>query len=144
MRGRNHGTDFPTQNLTIPRTWECACQVYTLGRFVCSQVLLAERLQLRGRDVRTGLRNHIGDHQQFVLFDFLTDAGAIGHGGVGLQHALDFIRRHAIAEALDDVVLAAQEPEIAILIDLGVIAGEEIAVVSIFGGLVGKIPVAQK
>src|SRR4029078_5179165 len=72
------------------------------------------------------------------------DACAVRHAGMALQHALDLVRRDAIAEALDDVVLAAQEPEIAVGIPPRVIAGEEPAIVLRVRGLLRLVPVLDE
>ena len=107
-------------------------------------MLNAECLQLFRRDIAARLRNHIGRDQQLVFFHFFADAGTIRDRGMRFQYAFDFVRRHAIAEALDDIVAASQEPKIAVVIDFGVVTGEKIAIVPILCRFIGLIPVTQK
>ena len=62
-----------------------------------------------------------------------------------LHHALDLVGRDAVAESLDDVVLAAQEPDVAVRVVARVVAGEEpAAVLERLGGFLGQVPVAQE
>ena len=60
-----------------------------------------------------------------------------------LQHALDLVRRDAIAEGVDEVVLAPEEPDVAILVLAGVVAGQEPVGAKARGGLLRLVPVAE-
>src|SRR6185503_13087514 len=143
-RRRDPRSDFSTKNFTIAGTWKLAREIHDLRRLVCGQVRAAEREQRIGGDARAVLRDHVRDHERLVAPRAFRDACAVGHAGMALQHALDLVRRDAIAEALDDVVLAAQEPEIAVGIPPRVIAGEEPAVVLRLRGLLRLVPVLDE
>src|SRR5437773_10261733 len=60
-----------------------------------------------------------------------------------LQHPLDLVRRDAVAEALEGVVLAAEEPEVAVGVAARVVAGQEPVAVEAGGRLLGLVPVAE-
>ncbi len=105
---------------------------------------MPESREFVGRDALAGVRDHVGDDEELVPARFLAHAGAIGDRGMALQHALDLVGRDAVAEALDDVVLAAEEPQVAVRIVSRVVAGEEPAVVTLLGRLLGEVPVAQE
>jgi len=63
------------------------------------------------------------------------DHGALGDGPVLEQRRLDLERADAVARGLDDVVVAADEPEVAVRVPVGAIAREVVAVAE--GVLVG-------
>src|ERR1700694_5863428 len=113
-RGGDLRSDLSTQNLTIAGTRKIPREVHDLRRLVGGEVLAPESEELLGRDPALRLRNDVGDHEALVGARILGDARAIGHRRMALQHALDFIGRDAIAEALDDVVLAPEEPQVAL------------------------------
>ena len=51
------------------------------------------------------------------------DDAALGHGRVREERALHFDRADAVRGDLDDLVGAAAEPEVAVLVDVGRVAG---------------------
>src|SRR6059036_4317476 len=60
-----------------------------------------------------------------------------------LQYPLDLVRRDAVAEALEQVVPAAEEPEVAVGVAARVVAGEEPVAVEAGGRFLGLVPVAE-
>src|SRR5689334_12799050 len=72
-RGRDPGSDFPTQNFTIPRAWEILGEVDHLGRLVRGEVPAAVVDELVGRGPGPRLRNHVRHHQALVVADLLGD-----------------------------------------------------------------------
>ena len=54
----------------------------------------------------------------------LDDDGRFGHGGVLEQGRLDLERADQVAGRVDDVVVAAGEPEVAVGVELGPVAGD--------------------
>src|SRR5258706_16156975 len=143
-RRRDPRSDFSTQNFTIGRARKFAREIHDLRRFVRGEMLAAEGKQRVGGNVRAFLGDHVCDDERLVASRALRDARAVRHAGMALQHALDLIRRNAIAETLDDVVLAAQEPEIAVGIAARVVAGEEPAVMLEFRRLLRLVPVLDE
>ncbi len=60
-----------------------------------------------------------------LALDLVGDAdhGGLGHGGVGDQGALDLRRAQAVAGDVDDIVDAAHEPDVALLVHPGAVPG---------------------
>src|SRR5438874_321150 len=143
-RRRDLRSDVPTQNFTIVGARQFGCEVDDLRRLVGGEAFAAEREELVGADAASRLRDDVCHDEALALLDLLGDARAIGDGGMALQHALDLIGRDAIAEALDDVVLAAEEPDIALGVAARVVPGEEPAVMPQARGLFRKVPVPQE
>ena len=108
-----------------------AREVDHLRRLVGREVLAPEGEQLLGRGVRArraGSRRPPPGACRRPASSATQAQSATA--GMALQHALDLVGRDAVAEALDDVVLAAEEPEVAVGVAARVVAGEEPAVVA--------------
>src|SRR5207245_4034233 len=67
----------------------------------------------------------------------------VRHLGMVLQHPLDLVRRDAVAEALEQVVLAPEEPEVAVGVAARIVAGQEPVAVEAGRRLLGLVPVAE-
>src|SRR5476649_2955715 len=143
-RGRDPRSNLSTQNFTISGARKILREVHDLRCLVGCEALAGESEELVGRRRGAGLRDHVGHDEALVGAGLLRDARAIGDRGMALQHALDLVGRDAVAEALDDVVLAPEEPEVAVGVAARIVAGEEPPVVLQLRGLVGKVPVAQE
>ncbi len=72
----------------------------------------------------SGAQNHVG--MDGVALDLVrqADGGRFGHGRVADQGALDLGRAQPVAGHFDHVVHPADDPEIAVLIFAGAVAGE--------------------
>src|SRR5258708_20680765 len=110
-RGGDLRSDFPTPNFTIAGARKILREVNDFRRLVGGEALAPESEQLVGRHRASGLSDDVGDHETFVGSRFLGDARAVRHRGVALHPALHLLRRDPIPEALDDVVLAPEEPQ---------------------------------
>src|SRR5258708_32905195 len=124
-RGGDLRSDVATKNFTIPRARKIFREVHDLRGLVRGEPLAPEGEQLVGGDRAARLRDHVGHDEALVRARFLGDAGAVRDCGMALQHAFHLVRRYAVAEALDDVVLAPEEPEVAVGVVARVVAGEE-------------------
>ncbi len=127
-----------TENFTIARARQIVREVHDLRGLVGRELLAPEGEELLGRDLRGGLRDHVGHDEPLVASRVLGDACAIGDRRMALHHALHLVGRDAVAEALDDVVLAAEEPEIAVLVVARVVAGQEPAAAPELRRLLGR------
>src|SRR5438132_6019244 len=87
-------------------------------------------------------RHDIGDHDELPGPDLLARDRRVRHLGMVLQHPLDLVRRDAVTEALEEVVLAAEEPEVTVGVAARVVAGQEPVAVEAGGRLLGLVPVA--
>ena len=70
------------------------------------------------------------------------DDGAVEDGGVGLDGVLDLLGGDVLAAAADDILLAVDEIEKAVVVEASHIAGVEPAVLESLAGLVFEAPVA--
>src|ERR1700694_970468 len=143
-RGGDLRSDFPTQDLTIAGARGIPREVHDHGRREGGEPTAPEGEDLFGRDPASRLRNHVGDPEALVGARLFGDARAIGDRGMAPQHTLDLIGRDAIAEALDDVVLAPEAPQVARAVVARVVPGEEPAGALQLRALLGKVPVAQE
>src|SRR5712692_3375440 len=83
------------------------------------QVLAAEiddRLLEAGGGRRAGLEDHIGPRILAAHGIGDADHAAVGDGGMLRHHVLDLLRPDAVAGGLDQIVLARQEPDVAVLV----------------------------
>ena len=106
------------------------------GVLVGGQALLGERLQLLLVDVVAVLERDRGADllAQVVVLD--ADHGDLGDGLVLVERLLDLARVDVVAAADDQVLLAVDDEEVAVLVLLGHVAGEEPAVLD---GLLGVL-----
>src|SRR5205085_7447575 len=91
--------------------------------------LLAQRLARR----LAGVQGDVGVDPLSLDVVRIADDGGFGDLGVGDQRALDLGGAHAVAGDVDDVVDAAGDPVIAVLVAPGAVAGE------VFSGKGGEI-----
>ncbi len=117
-------------------------EIDDLRRLVLCQLLAAKGEYIIGSHRAAGLKDDIGDNEDLVRAVRFADTGTIGNCVVGFEDALDLVRGDSITEAIDEVVLAAEEPDVAIGVVASVVAGEEPTIASQPRRLLGQVPVA--
>ena len=93
-----------------------------------AQPLLHELAQLVRAHALAGLHHDRSRHRLAPLLVGHAHHRAVGHARVLEQHVLDLAGRHVLAAAHDDVVGAALEEEVALLVDPARVARREEAI----------------
>src|SRR4029453_15910993 len=111
---------------------------------VGGDVLLDVRLQLRGRDRRSVLERHGGADLLAELGMGDPDDRALAHRRVLVEHLLELPRVDVVAAANDQLLLAVDDEEVAVLVDAPDVAGPKPAIggQDLSGGL-RSAPVAR-
>src|SRR5207249_5913145 len=139
------------QHLADHRFWQLLAELYARGNFVRREALSAEGAQLRfGCRVLRAEHDPRLDHFPFGLVCD-TSHTDFGNRRVVREHFLDLARPHLESARLDQILLAIDDEQIAIFVEVAQIAGMEpaprAALVDVVAehadGLVGSVPVAD-
>ena len=134
--------DLPLQDLARRALRQLGHEPHVTRVLVGRDALLDECLQVLRRRVRTRLQRDGGA-------DLLAQLGVrhchdrrLGDGRVLVEHLLDLAGIDVVAAADDQVLLAIDDEEVAVLVDLREVTGVEPAAAHRLGRRVGTLPVA--
>jgi hypothetical protein len=94
---------------------------------------------LRLVGARPGLEGDEGEDLLAQLRVGPADDGGLGDGGVLVQHLLDLARVDVVAAADDEVLLAVDDEQVAVLVGVAEVAGVEPAVLERLGRRLGLL-----
>src|SRR3954462_13629221 len=109
---------------------------------VAGDLLLHEALELVGGDVLPLLEDHGGADLLAHRLVGHADHRGLEHALVLVEDLLDLARVDVVAAADDQLLLAVDDEEVAVLVDLAHVAGVEPAVDDPLVGFLGLVPVA--
>src|SRR4051794_27425863 len=112
------------------------------GVLVGGDLLLAVVAQLLGGGLVTLLQGHDGDHLLAELGVRHPDHRRLGDRGMLVEDLLDLARIDVVAGADDHVLLAVDDEEVPVLVDLRQVAAVEPAVADRLARGIGPVPIA--
>ena len=100
------------EHFAVLGPWIVVDNMDGLRPLVIREMLAAVADQVFFTARRFRLQDHADGYQRLVVADILPDGHAVGDVRVGLHHPFHLVGRNPVTEGVDDVVAAAEEPDL--------------------------------